>query len=215
MNTSETARYGWENADSLCSHGYILPAIEKIIAGFQSHEPIRILDLGCGNGFVTARLAELGYSITGVDASPDGLEIARSAYPNIQFELCSIYDDALAEIVAEPVDCIISLEVVEHLYYPRKLFEKSFALLKSGGQLIVSTPYHGYLKNLSISILNGWDNHFGVDIDGGHIKFFSKNTLYKMAFSAGFENSQLRGVGRFPYLWKSMIMISQKGTAYA
>jgi len=122
----------------------------------------------------------------------------------------SVYDDDLRDRIGGPVDCVISLEVVEHLFYPKKLFEQSRTLLVDSGLLIVSTPYHGYLKNLALSLMNGWDRHFGVDWDGGHIKFFSKATLSSMASNCGFKNIRLFPVGRIPGLSKSMIMVAKK-----
>ena len=59
--------------------------------------------------------------------------------------------------------CVISLVVAEHLFYPRKLLEQSYQVVKPGGCIIFSTPYHGYLKNLAISVVNGWDKHFCMD----------------------------------------------------
>jgi hypothetical protein len=83
-------------------------------------------------------------------------------------------------------------------------------MLKTGGHLLVSTPYHGYLKNLVLSLVNGWDRHFGVEWEGGHIKFFSRKTLAKMACGEGFKNPRFVCVGRIPGLWKSMIMVVEK-----
>lgn len=148
--------------------------------------------------------------MTGVDVSRKGIDIARSAHPHVKFKVCSVYDDRLIQSVNDPVDCVISLEVVEHLFYPRRLFEQSARLLRNGGYLIISTPYHGYLKNLTLSLVNGWDRHFSVGWDGGHIKFFSKHTLARMAGDAGFRNPRFQGVGRFPGLWKSIIMTVQR-----
>lgn len=76
--------------------------------------------------------------------------------------------------------------------------------------MIVSTPYHGYLKNLALSLINGWDAHFGVHWDGGHIKFFSKKSLAAMATNAGFVKLKVFPVGRVAGLWKVMIMVGQK-----
>jgi 2-polyprenyl-3-methyl-5-hydroxy-6-metoxy-1,4-benzoquinol methylase len=171
---------------------------------------LSILDLGCGNGAATARIAAQGHRVVGVDISRDGIEIARVTHPQVRFEIGSIYDPELESLVSEPVDVVIALEVVEHMLYPRLLFETSHRMLKNGGALIVSTPYHGYLKNLVLSILNGWDRHFGVAVDGGHIKFFSKTTLGQMAAAAGFRNPQCIGAGRIPWLWKSVIMVGEK-----
>jgi len=113
-------------------------------------------------------------------------------------------------VVGQPVDCVLALEVIEHLFYPKILFQKSLKLLKPNGRLIISTPYHGYVKNICLSLINGWDLHFGVDWDGGHIKFFSKTSLGRMAQQAGFSNLHYYGVGRVPWVWKSMIMVVTK-----
>lgn len=202
--------YGWTDLAPTCAHEYLLPAVREYIKGRYHPETAKILDIGCGNGYVAANLAGLGYSVIALDASADGIEIARAAYPNVSFNVCSVYDDNLGAAVGNMVDCIVSLEVVEHLFYPKKLFEQSFRLLKTGGCLVISTPYHGYLKNLGISLINGWDRHFKVEWNGGHIKFFSKRTLAQMACNVGFRNPRFHGVGRLPGLWKSMIMVVQK-----
>ena len=206
----EQRQFGWKDSEPTCAHEYILPAVLKHIQVLYHDKPVQILDVGCGNGYAASQLAQRGHSVTAIDVSTDGIEIARSAYPGLRFEVCSLYEDDLEKVVTQPVDCVIALEVVEHLFYPRKLFEQGSRVLKKGGYLIVSTPYHGYLKNLAISVVNGWDKHFGVDQDGGHIKFFSKRTLAQMACNAGFTNPQFYGVGRVPLLWKSTIMIAKK-----
>ena len=104
----------------------------------------------------------------------------------------------------------MTLEVLEHLFFPRKLFTGAHALLKPGGLLVLSTPYHGSWKNLAISLLNGWDKHFHVDQDGGHIKFFSAAALRTMADGAGFREVGFEGVGRIRGLWKAMIFAAER-----
>ena len=56
-----------------------------------------------------------------------------------------------------------------------------------GGEMIISTPYHGYLKNLALAITGKFDRHFTVLWDGGHIKFWSVKTLTKLLNEFGFE----------------------------
>lgn len=203
---------GWKDEHQTCAHGYILPSVIRQIKVLSSEvqRPLRILDIGCGNGYVASKIAELGHSVWGVDVSPDGIDIARSAYPTVQFKICSIYDESLANVVPELVDCDVSIEVLEHLFYPRKLFQQSHRILRPGGYLLLSTPYHGYLKNLAISLADGWDKHFAADCDGGHIKLFSKKSCERMASQVGFRNVKFEGVGRLPWFWKSMVMIAEK-----
>ena len=75
-----------------------------------------------------------------------------------------------------------------------------------GGELIITTPYHGYLKNLTLSILNKWDSHMDPLWLGGHIKLWSKKTLTQALRNAGFEVVNFIGCGRVPYFWKSMMI---------
>ena len=90
------------------------------------------------------------------------------------------------------------------MYDPSALFKVATYLLKPSGKLIITTPYHGYLKNLCLSVLNKWDRHFHVSRLHGHIKFFSLFSISKLASSYGFHSLSFRGIGRLPFLWKSM-----------
>lgn len=206
----EQAEFGWVNAEATCAHDYLVPSVLSSIQKLYGNRRIRILDLGCGNGFVASQLSKLGHDVVGIDSAVDGINIARTSYPTPHFQRASIYEDKWPGIHDDWFDCVVSLEVVEHLLYPKVLFERSYRLVKKDGYLLVSTPYHGYLKNLALSLTNNWDRHFDVAWDGGHVKFFSRKTLGKMAMDAGFKNIGVFGVGRFPWLWKSMVMMAQK-----
>lgn len=207
---NEHTSFGWESHEATCANRYLAPVVAEQIRALYRGKAVRILDIGCGNGYVTAKLAAMGHTVTGVDASADGLELARAAYPGVRFILGSVYDDDLFERVGDSFDCVTSLEVVEHLFYPKRLFEQARRALRQGGFFISSTPYHGYLKNVALSLANGWDRHFSVEHDGGHIKFFSKATLARMACRSGFRNVRFRGAGRLPWLWKSVVMVAEK-----
>jgi hypothetical protein len=86
-------------------------------------------------------------------------------------------------------------------------------LLRSCGYLIISTPYHGYLKNLILALTNRWDAHPNPFWDGGHIKFWSRKTLSQLLNETGFRIVRFIGAGRLPFLWKSMIVVAQKPQA--
>ncbi len=77
--------------------------------------------------------------------------------------------------------------------------------LHPGGTLIVTTPYHGYFKNLALALTGKLDSHFTTLWDGGHIKFFSVSTLSELVTAEGFTLREFQFAGRIPYLWKSMI----------
>lgn len=198
---SKTDDYGWEEAPPE-SAGYINPAVLRIV---RSLNPKKILDAGCGNGALAGALAQDGYTVHGIDGDPKGIEFAQRRYPTVQFTV-GTFDEASTDIY----DVVCTTEVIEHLYAPHELAQYCFNALRPGGTIIVSTPYHGYLKNLAISIVNGWDEHHTANWHGGHIKFWSKKTLSDLLQRVGFEAIEFRGVGRLPLLWKSMILIAKR-----
>lgn len=172
---------------------------------------LRICDLGCGNGFLASLLGHEGHHVTGVDASPSGIEVARRHYENDRVKFVRSELDALA---AAPdlgkFDVVVSSDVVEHLYRPSDLVVAARHLLDPGGTLIVGTPYHGWLKNVAIAVSGKWDSHHGPLWDGGHIKFFSPRTLSQLVADAGFSVRSFHFHGRAPYLWKNMICVASR-----
>jgi 2-polyprenyl-3-methyl-5-hydroxy-6-metoxy-1,4-benzoquinol methylase len=165
-----------------------------------------ILDLGCGNGYLANYLISQGFDACGTDASAEGIAIAKQANPDRFF----IQDIASGELPSElnglKFDTVISTEVIEHLYDPAGFVEFCKKVLNGKGELIISTPYHGYLKNLTLSMFNKWDHHLSPDWYGGHIKFWSRATLTNLLTKAGLEVIAFKGCGRVPYFWKSMII---------
>lgn len=167
-----------------------------------------ICDLGCGNGHISGRLAALGYEVTGVDASASGIRIARHAYPGTNFVEAPIDRD----LNVGKFDLVISSDVIEHLYRPSDLLEAAVSQLNPYGQVLLGTPYHGYLKNLVLAATGRMDAHFSALHDGGHIKFYSVNTLAKLMRAHGFEDLSFTFYGRSPWLWKNMICHARKPT---
>ena len=117
-----------------------------------------------------------------------------------------------AQIPGGEFDAVVSTEVIEHLFLPRQLLDLAFARLRPGGFLLVTTPYHGYLKNLALALFNRWDSHWSPQWDGGHVKFWSRRTLTTLLEAQGFRVLEFRGAGRFPWLWKSMVLVAEKAS---
>lgn len=213
MKDINTVLQGWgddHDAPANGEAGRLL--LEKVAHTLASRVPAgRVCDLGCGNGFLADLLATRGYEVVGVDASESLLSIARKrpgahkiSYQRIVFGESLDAIDGVGSF-----DAAVSVDVIEHLFRPVSLIDAAFEILKPGGVFLVCTPYHGYLKNLAISLLGKWDAHHHVHFDGGHIKFFSVKTLRNMMerrFTVeGFEHH-----GRTPGLWKNMICIARK-----
>jgi 2-polyprenyl-3-methyl-5-hydroxy-6-metoxy-1,4-benzoquinol methylase len=206
IDVETLARYHFDSADPPHTARYVTPCIMKWCRRLGAK---RILDLGCGNGALCAALSRTGADVVGCDPSATGIAVAQRTYPHIPFRPLSVYDDP-AELDAGPFDVVVSTEVIEHLFNPRALPRFASRVLRPEGHLILSTPYHGYLKNLALSLAGGWDRHCSPLWDGGHIKFWSRATLRQLVTAEGFEFVRFIGTGRVPYLWKSMVVIFRK-----
>jgi len=186
------------------AHGYLLPSLLSLIPKSKGREKLRILDIGCGNGSLTHALAQQGYEVIGMEESSSGAEIAQRNFPDCQFIQGSIYSPP-PTLLDNSFGVVISVEVIEHLYYPKELPRLAKRCLRPDGRLIVTTPYHGYLKNLALALVGVMDRHHTVLWDGGHIKFFSVKTLSQLLIAEGYTDLQFKFAGRAPYLWKSML----------
>lgn len=199
---SESSKYVYAGLRGC--HTYILPDLLKLCSGLPAGT--RMLDVGCGNGSIAAELTKRGFRVTGIDMAEAGIRLARASCPNGRFEVLQANSQVLENLGEEPFDIVYSLEVIEHLYDPRSYIAGCFAATRKGGRFICSTPYHGYLKNLALSLVDAWDHHHNPLFDGGHVKFFSRATLSNLLAEIGFVDLVFQGSGRFPYLWKTMFI---------
>lgn len=207
--TIDISGYGYDDGGLNNSHDYLVPALLGMLTSLSLPvEQRRVFELGCGNGAVAAVLTKEEYRVTGVDVSTQGLEQAQRRHPEILLRPGSAYD-RLADLYGQfPI--VVSLEVVEHLYAPRVFARTLYDLVESSGTAIVSTPYHGYWKNLALALTGQLDAHFTALWDHGHIKFWSMKTLKTLLLEAGFQDIRFTRVGRVPALAKSLIAIAKK-----
>lgn len=212
MSTNNVSNYGWETAKVPQSCGYIAPFVAELIDQYQ---PKSVLDIGSGNGSLCGLITQNNRYVCGIEYDAAGVELAQKAYPSINFYHYGVQDNPallLAQANHEHFDLVVSTEVIEHLYSPQLLVHYAHSVLAKSGKLIISTPYHGYLKNLALSIFDKWDRHHTAHWEGGHIKFWSIKTLSTLLEANGFKVIKATGVGRIPYLWKSMVVVAEKST---
>ena len=203
--------YEYRGTDRAGSHEYLFPIVSNSLKTLPAGA--RVLDLGCGNGTFISSFRGRGWDLYGADFSSSGVEIARKSFPEVSFVLADATRQPISPFFTENAgsfDVIISTEVIEHVYDPRGLLKNARSLLKPGGMLILSTPYHGYLKNLLLALTGKLDQHFTVLWDHGHIKFWSRKTLTSALTEAGFEQICFFGAGRLPWMWKSMVISSKR-----
>ncbi|QVL51534.1 MAG: class I SAM-dependent methyltransferase [Thiocapsa sp.] len=213
MDRKTISGFPYEHADLKPHHGILLPLIHRQLnalehANLRLKTDRRIFELGCGNGAVAQALSEKGWNVTGVDPSSEGIALANRRYPSLNLHEGSAYEDLSGTYGQYPV--VLSLEVVEHTYFPRLWAAAVYALLQPGGTAIISTPYHGYWKNLALATTGQLDDHFTALWDHGHIKFWSIKTLTILLREAGFTDIVFHRVGRLPPIAKHMIAVAIK-----
>jgi 2-polyprenyl-3-methyl-5-hydroxy-6-metoxy-1,4-benzoquinol methylase len=205
---NEYCEYGFGSCEPSHMHRHFMPCVLALAEPLRAG--VRVLDVGCGNGYACGEFLKRGAHVVGVDLSVEGIELARRKYPRARFELIAADADLLGQLKEEPFDLVISTEVVEHLYAPRRWARACYAALRPGGRFICTTPYHGYLKNLLISLRGGWDAHANPLWDGGHIKLWSKRTLSQLLIEAGFRELRVKAVGRLPGIRMTMVACGDK-----
>lgn len=107
---------------------------EDVLSLIQGGTEQKIVDLGCGNGALTKKLADKGYSVMGIDSSEDMLKIARQQYPELIFR----QGDALAFNLEEKADVIFSNAVFHWIDGDKQelMLQNIASQLKPGGQLV-------------------------------------------------------------------------------
>jgi len=206
--SADLAGYRWRSAAPTCAHPYLWPAVRRILAdGVAGGRARRAFDLGCGNGATARVLAAEGWRVAGVDPSREGIAHAHAG--RLDLRVGSAYDDLAAAFGRWPF--VLCLEVVEHVYFPHRLARTLHELCEPGALAIVSTPLHGYWKNLALSLVPGaWDRHHHPLCDHGHIKFWSERTLRALLLQAGFRAVRFTRAGRIPALAKSLVAVAER-----
>ncbi len=180
------------------------PALQPLIP----REPgLIILDYGCGNGEILRELRGInsGARYIGVDVSETALATARAVLPEATFHQVS--DGDRVPVSAASVDFIFSSEVIEHVYDTEVVFAEFARLLRQSGRVLITTPYHGLIKNLLI-VTFAFDRHFNPR--GAHVRFFSKRSLFGCLREVGLEPEKHGYYGRFYPISMGIYVLARK-----
>ncbi|MGN6617128.1 MAG: class I SAM-dependent methyltransferase [Ilyomonas sp.] len=113
-------------------HSFVAKYGEDVIGWLAPQEGERILDVGCGTGILTEKLAESGAKVTGIDASAEMIAKAKEAYPNIRF----FVKDATNFSFDEPFDAVFSNATLHWINEQEKALQCIHNCLKPGGRFV-------------------------------------------------------------------------------
>ena len=97
-----------------------------------------MLDIGCGGGILSESMAQLGYTVTGIDPSEKNIKTAQLHANNLNIDYQNISVEELAE-KDKNFDVILCMEVIEHVADLYSFIESCAKLLKDDGFIFLST----------------------------------------------------------------------------
>jgi 2-polyprenyl-3-methyl-5-hydroxy-6-metoxy-1,4-benzoquinol methylase len=130
-------------------------AILGAIASLDLNKP-RILDLGCGSGWLSAILAQFGPT-AGIDLSDHAVREASKRYPWIQFYAANVLEPTESLQLGE-FDIVVSQEVIEHVPDQIKYLKIAADFLKNGGFLILTTPNARTFDAMDEQLRQSWSD---------------------------------------------------------
>lgn len=135
------AHQWWDKEGALTTLHAINPARMTFLTQHTELQQKRVLDLGCGGGILSESLARAGAHVTGIDLSPDVIQVARDHAQeqalDIQYECIDV-----ADLTAQKpgyFDIVVCMEMLEHVPNPALIVEYACQLVKPGGELFLST----------------------------------------------------------------------------
>jgi ubiquinone/menaquinone biosynthesis C-methylase UbiE len=130
---------GWQQAAAQYDATFAratTPFVEALLDTAKVGAGMKMLDVCCGTGVVTAAAARRGALVVGLDFSPAMLNQARQAHPQLQF------DEGDAEAlpyVDRGVDAVVSNFGVHHIPSPKMAIAEAFRVLRPGGRIAFTT----------------------------------------------------------------------------
>ena len=155
----------------------------------------RALDVGCGAGLLAEPLARLGAQVTGIDASPEVIAVAREHAAGAGLEID--YRSGDVQQLDGQFELVTAMEVIEHVADPGAFLKALASRLAPDGLLVLSTPNAtGWSKLLMITIGEG----FGRIPRGTHDfdQFVAPDRMKVLLADAGLECVDVEGIAWSP-----------------
>lgn len=104
----------------------------------------KILDVGCNTGIILIPLAKRNYDVVGIDNNPGDIDKAKKNLrkENLPTNIIQLADARELPFKDKTFDVILLSDVLEHTSNPKKVAKESLRVLKKGGLVLVTVPYH-------------------------------------------------------------------------
>jgi 2-polyprenyl-3-methyl-5-hydroxy-6-metoxy-1,4-benzoquinol methylase len=146
----------------------------------------RILDIGCGEGFLSSELAEKGNQVTGMDqlAQPKCVEQMQAYF---QCDLSAGIDAVIEQLQGQTFDKIMLMDVLEHLPRPESILQSCHAVMAPQGQILVSVPNVANVTVRLMLLLGRFNYAERGILDRTHLRFFTRKTARRLLEDNGYQ----------------------------
>ncbi len=162
----------------------------RILRWMELRAPSRVLDIGCSNGELGARLQAMGHVVVGVDIEE---------HKGVRERLADFYQADLEQGIPEEVggdfDVVLAADVLEHVRSPERVMEELRGRLRPGGSVITSIPNFGHWYPRARVAIGRFDYDARGILDRGHLRFFTRRSFASMVRGAGWEIRRQESVG--------------------
>jgi 2-polyprenyl-3-methyl-5-hydroxy-6-metoxy-1,4-benzoquinol methylase len=162
----------------------------RILAWLRERPPSRVLDLGCSDGALGARLQALGHEVTGVDTT----EHAR-ARTELHALVIADLERGVPREAGDDYDVVIAADVLEHVHVPERILDDLRPRLRTGGTVVVSVPNFGHWYPRLRVGLGAFDYDRRGILDRGHLRFFTRRSFERLARERGYAIVRCENVG--------------------
>jgi trans-aconitate methyltransferase len=120
----------------------------------------RVLDVGCGTGHLTKKIAEAGAQVVGVDASAAMIAEARQNFPDLKFEV----SDATRMRFDQPFDAVFSNAALHWVRPPEAAIVRMWDALRPGGRFVIEMGGKGNVQHVLDAAATA-GRTIGIDLD--------------------------------------------------
>ena len=128
-------------------HSFVWKYGEELVDLLAPKAGEHILDIGCGTGHLTAKIASFGAAVTGIDSSPDMIAQARAHYPALRFEVA----DAQHFTGAEPYDAVFSNAALHWMKNAEGVATTIENALRPGGRFVAELGGKGNVRSIMVA----------------------------------------------------------------
>jgi len=136
-------------------HSFVFKYGEDVVQQLAPQQGERILDLGCGTGYLTNLIAQAGARVVGIDKSASMIERARAAYPDLDFQVRTATDFHFDT----PFDAIFSNATLHWVLDKEAAIDNIYNNLRAGGRLMLEMGGKGNVEEIVVATRKALTRH--------------------------------------------------------